>query len=366
MCLIIHKPTADSVIPKHILDNAEDINPDGFGIVYTDNNECVRTMDYTKARELISAERPFVAHYRFATRGTINKQNCHPYFVENSDDYGLTRLFSNGTVANLGDDKLCDTKVVATLLKTVPYHLWDDFLSMTETRFAVCYDGGIERHGVWHEKDGIFYSKNNCFHTYTNTCGYGYSDNAQWKTPKNYGYKGFAKPLLTASSTELSWDNTNAYDDIYEDELDEEMDGNWDDIEFLEPTESSNEPSFDWKDNHLVAVYGTLKAGLSNHRLLSSALYRGAGATQEIYPMQTQGVPFVFDFAGIGFNITVEVYEVTSVKAKNSLDSLEGHPTTYERKLTNIKMKDGSLKTCWLYFGNDHFHADDMEYIQTY
>lgn len=50
MCLIIHKPTADSIIPEFIIDNAERINPDGFGIVYTDNNECVRTMDYETAR----------------------------------------------------------------------------------------------------------------------------------------------------------------------------------------------------------------------------------------------------------------------------------------------------------------------------
>ena len=123
MCLIIHKPNADTIIPQHILDNAENINPDGFGIVYTDNNECIRTMDYNHA-----------------------------------------------TVADLGDKQLCDTYVVADMLKRMPNKYWNDLLSMTETRFAITYpDGSVARHGKWHEKDGVFYSKNNCFYTRQST-----------------------------------------------------------------------------------------------------------------------------------------------------------------------------------------------------
>lgn len=335
MCLIIHKPTADLKIPSHILDNAEDINPDGFGIVYLDDNSCVRTMDYDLARQLVESERPFIAHYRYATRGVIDKNNCHPYVIETTPEWGCTRLFSNGTVADLGDKNTCDTKVVAEMLKKVPYELWGDFLSMTETRFAITYKDGVERHGTWHELDGVYYSKNNCFHRYQNKYGYGYTHKTK-------------QPLLQAST--------------WEDEDDDWSTGS----EWNAYNTTTAEAIFDWKDIDLVAVYGTLKAGHSNHHIISASNYVGAGKTATDYPMQDQGIPFVFDFAGVGGKINVEVYDVKSDKIKDAVDSLEGHPTNYERKLTNIKMLDGSVKSCWLYFGNPHYHDTTMKYVCNY
>ncbi len=339
MCLIIHKPTADSIIPEFIIDNAERINPDGFGIVYTDTNECVRTMDYETARELISAERPFVAHYRYATRGTINKANCHPYIVNSSTEMrgvdGIVRLFSNGTVADLGDDKLCDTKVVAQMLKRIPDEHWEDVLSMTDTRFAICSTFGVERHGEWHERDGIYFSKANCFHkSYKKTIGYTY--------PSNYH---------TNTSYEKYWYD----DDIIGDE--EEETG----LEICAPLSKD-----DWENVDLVAVYGTLKAGLSNHHTLGTSHFVGSGKTVYKYPMQATSIPFVYERAGEGDHITVEVYNVISNATKDDCDWLEGHPTNYERRLTDIQMADGSVKTCWLYFANEAYYDETMTNIHTY
>lgn len=338
MCLIIHKPKADSTIAEFILDNAERINPDGFGIVYTDNNECVRTMDYNTARELISAPRPFVAHYRYATRGTINKQGCHPYVISNvsTDNADVVRLFSNGTVADLGDDNLCDTKVVADMLMRIPKKHWTDVLSMTETRFAICDQNGVQRHGEWHERDGIWYSKANCFHTsYKKTVGY------------SYGYNNY-------NTQSQCYDKYWYDDDLMEDEVE------------VEPTITNDYCNADWQDINLVAVYGTLKCGRSNHITMGQSTFVGAGKTVYKYPMQVSSIPFVYERAGEGHQIAVEVYNVQSRTTQDNIDWLEGHPHNYERKLTDIEMADGAVKTCWLYFASPDFYDPTMTNVQRY
>lgn len=342
MCLIIHKPKADSTIAEFILDNAERINPDGFGIVYTDTNECVRTMDYETARELISAPRPFVAHYRYATRGTINKRGCHPYVITSmsQDSDNIVRLFSNGTVADLGDDKLCDTKVVAQMLMRIPSQHWSDVLSMTDTRFAICDQNGVQRHGEWHERDGVWFSKANCFHkSYKKTVGYSYSA----------GH--YTSPYSTNSYDKYWYD-----DDLIGDEEENTID----------PTITTNDYTADWQDVNLVAVYGTLKAGRSNHKTMGQATLVGAGQTVYKYPMQASTIPFVYEKPGEGHQIAVEVYDVQSNYTKDDIDWLEGHPHNYERKLTDIEMADGAVKTCWLYFANPSYYEPTMTNIKRY
>tara|TARA_E500000178_G_scaffold176914_1_gene175696 strand:+ start:6097 stop:7095 length:999 start_codon:yes stop_codon:yes gene_type:complete len=332
MCLIIHKPNADTIIPQHILDNAEDINPDGFGIVYTDTNECIRTMDYNHAHELVIAKRPFVAHYRYATRGTVDKATCHPYHVQD-----LIRLFSNGTVADLGDKQTCDTAVVAGYLKKFKQDTWKAMLSMTETRFAITYpDGSVARHGKWHEKDGVFYSKNNCFHTRQSTIGYHYG---KTYTPKYKTYEEYWDNDWYDTSYDMS-DTSSVYDD-----------------------QPIDDP-YDWQNVDLVAVYGTLKSGHTNHDVLGDSSLVGVGKTVSKYAMQKSGIPYVYEHEHRD-QISVEVYEVTSDATKLSLDHLESHPHFYERKLTDIELTDGSVRTCWLYFAQQE-PIKNMEYIHTY
>lgn len=345
MCLIIHKTNKDDIIPDHILDNAERINPDGFGIVFTDNNECVRTMDYNQARELILSERPFVAHYRYATRGTVDKATCHPYHIQ---DY--VRLFSNGTVADLGDKDTCDTLVVANMLKRMPKKYWNDVLDMTETRFAITHPNGtVTRHGTWHEQDGIFYSKNNCFHTNKSTIGYHY---------------GYTKPTTGYGS---SYYNSYSYENNKFEF--EEVDDPWyDDYPMSDTTSvygaTSAKQVYDWSGINLVAVYGTLKSDKHNHDVLGDSIFLGNGKTVNKYAMQESGIPYVYEHIHRD-QITVEVYEVSSQDTKDSLDHLESHPSFYERKLTDIQLDDGSVRTCWLYFVQSE-PMQNMEYIHTY
>ena len=104
----------------------------------------------------------------------------------------------------------------------------------------------------------------------------------------------------------------------------------------------------------MVAVYGTLKQGKSNHRLLKGVPFIGAGKTKDKYPMVVRGLPYLYDEKGVGHNVNVEVYECDGVDM-NALDSLEGHPTFYERRKTDIVLDDGEVMNVWIYFINERF-----------
>ena len=342
MCLIIHKPDPDTVIPYHIIDNAEFTNPDGFGIVYTDTMEVLYTLDYDEAYDLINAQRPLVAHYRYATRGNKGIDNCHPFLIHPSQ-----YLFSNGTVANLGDNKMTDTEEVCQILKGIPEVHWADILSFTDTRFCIVTDGHVERYGTWYERGGAWYSKNNCFASYCSTKGY-------------YSYdKHFTK---TGSYAVDAVEPTDTYEDDYDshpldlDKLDEEA---W--------KQQAYDDLYPWDDVDYVAVYGTLKKDKGNHQYyLQGQEFVGHGITVNKYPLvEEHGLPYVYDKPNLGHNVSVEVYKVDDV-AQYSLDRLEGHPTHYQRKLTTIELDKGGMVTAWLYFNASKIINNNLNMLQTY
>lgn len=79
----------------------------------------------------------------------------------------------------------------------------------------------------------------------------------------------------------------------------------------------------------LVFVYGTLKKGFGNHRLLINQEFKGHHVTSPEYTMVSLG-----GFPGViqdgRTSITGEVYSVTE-EAMKSLDRLEGYPRFYDR-----------------------------------
>ena len=71
-----------------------------------------------------------------------------------------------------------------------------------------------------------------------------------------------------------------------------------------------------------VFVYGTLKRGFGNHRLLREATFVGKAITKKKYSMTRDGIPFVNEDRETS-QIHGEVYEVTP-EIKEGLDRLEG------------------------------------------
>jgi gamma-glutamylaminecyclotransferase len=101
---------------------------------------------------------------------------------------------------------------------------------------------------------------------------------------------------------------------------------------------------------HLVFVYGTLKQGNSNNRLLAGARCEGAAVTAESYGLNADGAPRVYRDAPRGYAAPVvgEVYYVDD-NTLARLDSLEGHPKWYCREQVAVTVAGGCV-LAWLYF----------------
>lgn len=119
--------------------------------------------------------------------------------------------------------------------------------------------------------------------------------------------------------------------------------------------------------SHHVFVYGTLKTGFGNNRLLSNGVFVGKAVTVLPFVMRnTGGFPVVFRdrSPSPSHNIEGEVYEVNDETLRR-LDSLEGHPDWYVRDETNVDIQDtGVQQSCWIYFG-DKWNNDAREMTPT-
>ena len=98
-----------------------------------------------------------------------------------------------------------------------------------------------------------------------------------------------------------------------------------------------------------VFVYGTLKFGFSNYRLLWNSQCIGRGYTIKKYDMYSSGIPYVIEDGLEITKIYGEVYLCNENTMRN-LDMLEGHPTFYKRKKVDIKIVNGKIQSCWIYF----------------
>ena len=91
-----------------------------------------------------------------------------------------------------------------------------------------------------------------------------------------------------------------------------------------------------------VAVYGTLRQGFGNHRLLEHSKFLGKTQTEPIFNMHGHVVPWISN--GGSTKITIEVYEIDE-ETLERLDWLEGYPSYYNRRLINTEFGEA-----WIYF----------------
>lgn len=116
--------------------------------------------------------------------------------------------------------------------------------------------------------------------------------------------------------------------------------------------------------NSLIFVYGTLKLGFGNNRLLKDATYVGKAETSDMFFMADGGFPVVYSiydprFPGLkdhlGF-VVGEAYEVDDAQL-SSCDALEGHPEWYHRYETPIIFREDSFPEtsviAWIYVGDN-------------
>lgn len=278
MCIIIVKKKGDSV-SEEVLRNSAEINQDGLGVVWLDNY----SVNYYRSDEwkVLDVARPYIAHFRYATIGVVSRENTHP-FVCGANKNEL--LMMNGTIKNLGNKDVSDSRALASILGDMPRHKWKDELSKHKSRFVtinrLTKTYQIYNKELWTQRGGVWYSKANVF-----------------------------------------------------------------------------------KDN-TIAVYGTLKKGYNNYfNYLSDAKFVGSGSTLDKYPLVINGLPYLIDKKGIGHNVEVDVFKVDDNELAQ-LDRLEGHPTWYQRRQIDIKVKD-KVKRCWVYFNLRPIEANE-KYHRSY
>lgn len=94
----------------------------------------------------------------------------------------------------------------------------------------------------------------------------------------------------------------------------------------------------------LVFVYGTLRRGEPNHRLLARAAFVREARTAAAYELVDLG-PFPAMVTGGASSIVGEIYAVDA-RVLADLDRLEGHPRFYRR--TAVTLDDGDVVEAYL------------------
>lgn len=157
MCLIIVKQK-NNRLPAGVAKSAGSINPHGLGVVWLDTFE----ISYHKSNEynVLETERPFIAHFRYATVGKIGLDNTHPFVCgKQKDEY----LMMNGTISELGNLNECDTKILARNLGKFQRHEWKEILAKHPHRFVSINVRNrtfqIYNRHLFTQKDGVWYSK---------------------------------------------------------------------------------------------------------------------------------------------------------------------------------------------------------------
>jgi gamma-glutamylaminecyclotransferase len=159
MCVIIIKQKGRQV-PQEVAKTSARINPHGLGIIWLDTFE----VTYHKSAEykVLDTERPFIAHFRYATVGAINKENTHPFRCgRNKQEW----LMMNGTIRTLGDHRKSDSRILAENLGRIPRHVWKKELEKYDCRFVTINTHSrtyqVYNKELWTQRDGVWYSKDN-------------------------------------------------------------------------------------------------------------------------------------------------------------------------------------------------------------
>lgn len=98
-----------------------------------------------------------------------------------------------------------------------------------------------------------------------------------------------------------------------------------------------------------VFVYGTLKRGCGNHRLLTDAQFvTTATSFEPMFDMTDVGFPYAF--VGGSSYARGEIYHLgMATEILRRLDRLEGYPHHYDRTIFSFVDDEGTPHLAWMY-----------------
>ena len=118
MCLIAYNPTG-TMLDRAVIHTANEINSDGIGVMSAAG--VVKFMGKRKGKKLrrylqtvlVPQSLPYAVHFRYATHGAVNEDNCHPFAIPDGRGY----LMHNGVISWCGyDAHKSDTAVFTSML----------------------------------------------------------------------------------------------------------------------------------------------------------------------------------------------------------------------------------------------------------
>lgn len=174
ICVIIAKE-AGKKIDQEILEACYLANPDGFGVAWAKNGKIGRYKGMLGDSEIVEVCKaitpyPAVIHFRWATHGLKNKDNCHPFLVGR----GEIAMAHNGVFSGVRPDEeertkeWSDTRVIASVLNNWTEEILRRSIKTFEewhgqgNRTAFLFKTGeILRTGSWDNFEGLMFSNLN-------------------------------------------------------------------------------------------------------------------------------------------------------------------------------------------------------------
>lgn len=169
MCIAIMKPK-DKTISKDRLKTCCDNNKDGMGFAYVDRDRIIIKKfmnfdDFYKAYSEVQNKSNMLIHFRIATHGKVEVNNCHPFKLNDH-----MALIHNGIISGYGDkEKITDTQdFINKVIGKISYKMWKNPSYRELVGDAIGYSKFVvldtndnvyiinEDKGVW--DDGIWYS----------------------------------------------------------------------------------------------------------------------------------------------------------------------------------------------------------------
>ena len=109
-----------------------------------------------------------------------------------------------------------------------------------------------------------------------------------------------------------------------------------------------------------VAVYGTLRKGFGNNRLLGDSRFLGEGLSEFEATMYSNGGFPILSLDEPSSKVVVEVFVVEDEATLQDLDGLEGYPYWYNRTICEFNI-NGELVKAWIYHQENITGLEEVE-----
>lgn len=118
------------------------------------------------------------------------------------------------------------------------------------------------------------------------------------------------------------------------------------------------------ESNHHLFVYGTLKKGNGNHRLLERAQFLGNAISADKHYLLHGLALLEFPGAKRDFLAPIkgELYIVPTASEWQRLDRLEGHPRVWRRMIRPFVTEAGREFDAWVYIYQAKVHLQDFAF----